>query len=83
VKGPETLTAFTGLVDGTHANELADLNVVTAVGAYRLWELTIINSAVENQTLAAFLRTARLSWMARGRYSERRLRRIRRARTGY
>lgn len=66
VKGPETLMAFTELVDGLHANELADLNVVTAIGAYRLWESTIINSAAENQTLAAFLRTAGLSWMARG-----------------
>ena len=31
-----------------------------------MWETTIINSAAENQTLAAFLRTAGLSWMARG-----------------
>ena len=66
VKGPETLTAFTGMVDGIHANMVGDLNVVAAVGAYRLWETTIINSAADNQTLAAFLRTAGLSWSARG-----------------
>ena len=68
IKGPETLEAFTGMVDGIHANTLGDLNVVSAVGAYRLWENTIINvtTATNNQTLAAFLRLAGLSWAARG-----------------
>ena len=44
IRGPETLATFTGLVDGIHANTLGDLNVVAAVGAYRLWESTVINS---------------------------------------
>ena len=66
IKGPETLTAFTGLVDGIHAMGLGDLRVVASVGAWRLWESTIINSAADNMTLAAFLRTAGLSWSARG-----------------
>ena len=66
VKGPETLTAFTGLVDGIHANGLGDLRTVCSVGAWRLWENTVANSAAENQTVAAFLREAGLSWMARG-----------------
>ena len=66
VLGPGSLSAFTQLVDGVHANGLADLNVVAAVGSWRLWENTIINSAAENQTLAAFLRMAGLSWTARG-----------------
>ena len=68
IKGPETLSAFTGQVDGIHANGLADLRVVTSVGAWRLWEQTIINLATSsnNQTLAAFLRMAGLSWMSRG-----------------
>ena len=68
IKGPETLAAFTGMVDGIHANTIGDLNVVAAVGAYRLWENTIINTttATNNQTLAAFLRVAGLSWAARG-----------------
>ena len=48
IKGPETLTAFTGLVDGIHAGSLGALNVVAAIGAWRLWESTIINSAAEN-----------------------------------
>ena len=68
ILGPGTLGAFTGQVDGIHANGLGDLRVVASVGAWRLWENTIINSttATNNQTLAAFLRLAGLSWMARG-----------------
>ena len=66
VKGPETLAAFTGMVDGIHAGGLGDLRVVASIGAYRLWENTIANAAAENQTLAGFLRAAGLSWMARG-----------------
>ena len=66
ILGPGTLAAFTGLVDGVHANMLGDLNVVAAVGAWRLWEDTIINATADNMTLAAFLRMAGLSWMARG-----------------
>ena len=66
ILGPGTLAAFTGLVDGIHAMSLGDLNVVAAVGGWRLWEDTIINGTADNMTLAAFLRTAGLSWMARG-----------------
>ena len=64
--GPGTLAAFTGLVDGIHAMSLGDLKVVAAVGAWRLWENTIINSTADNQTLGAFLRMAGLMWSARG-----------------
>ena len=66
IKGPETLAAFTAMVDGIHANMFGDLNIVAAVGAWRLWENTVINSAADNMTLAAFLRVAGLSWSARG-----------------
>lgn len=66
IKGPETLSAFTGLVDGIHAGSLGQLNVVASIGAWRLWESTVINSAADNMTLAAFLRGAGLSWSARG-----------------
>ena len=68
IKGPETLAAFTAMIDGIHASTLGDLNIVAAVGSYRLWENTIINvtTATNNQTLAAFLRLAGLSWAARG-----------------
>ena len=70
VKGPETLGAFTGQVDGIHAMGLGDLRVVASVGAWRLWENTIINSTADNMTLAAFLRMAGLSWMSRGEIEE-------------
>ena len=66
ILGPGTLAAFTGLVNGIHANMLGDLKVVSAVGAWRLWEDTIVNSVADNMTLAAFLRKAGLSWSARG-----------------
>ena len=66
VLGPGTLAAFTSQVDGIHAKNLADINVVASVGAWRLWENTIINSGADNMTLAAFLRDAGLSWSARG-----------------
>ena len=66
IKGPETLSAFLNLIDGIHANTLGDLNVVSAVGAYRLWENTVINSTSTVTTLAKFLRDAGLSWAARG-----------------
>ena len=66
ILGSGTLGAFTGLVDGIHANGLGDLNVVASVGAWRLWENTIINAVADNMTLAAFLRMAGLSWSARG-----------------
>ena len=66
IKGPETLSAFLALIDGIHASTLGDLNVVSAVGAYRLWENTVINSTSTVTTLAKFLRDAGLSWAARG-----------------
>ncbi len=66
ILGPGTLSAFTGMVDGIHANMVGDLNVVAAVGAYRLWENTIIHSTGTVTTLAKYLRDAGLSWSARG-----------------
>ena len=66
VKGPETLSVFANMIDGKYAEGLSDLNVVTAVGATRLWLSTVINSAAENQTLAQFLMASGLSWKARG-----------------
>ena len=66
IKGPETLTAFSNLVDGIHAGGYGDLGVVAAIGAWRLWENTVANAAAENQTMAQFLRMAGLSWSSRG-----------------
>ena len=66
VKADKVLEYYTGLVDGTYAGSVADLNLVVSVGTYRLWENTIHNSAAENQTIAQFLRSAGLSWRTRG-----------------
>ena len=66
ILGPGTLEAFSGLVDGIHAMTFGDLMICSSVGAWRLWENTIINSAADNMTLAAFLRMAGLSWASRG-----------------
>lgn len=65
-KGPQSLAAFANMVDGIHAMGLGDLRIVAAIGAWRLWESTIVNAAAENQTLAQFLRASGLSWSARG-----------------
>ena len=47
------------MVDGIHANGFGDLRIVSSVGAWRLWESTVINAAADNMTLAAFLRERR------------------------
>ena len=66
ILGPGTLEAFTGLVDGKAAMTFGDLMICSSVGAWRLWENTIVNATADNMTLAAFLRMAGLSWSARG-----------------
>ena len=76
VLGPGTLEAFSGLVDGIHAMTFGDLMICSSVGAWRLWENTIINATADNMTLSAFLRAAGLSWAARARSRRTRLRTI-------
>ena len=66
VKGPETLSAFAAMIDGKHAAGFGDLNIVSSVGAWRLWESSIVNSSADNMTLGAFLRAAGLDWASRG-----------------
>ena len=65
VKGPATLAKFLAHVDGLHAESLGDLGIVSSVGANVLWGSTIVAAAVENQTLAQFLRANGMSWSAR------------------
>ena len=60
-----TLEAFSGMIDGLHAEKLSDLKIVTSVGATRLWLRTIANAAAENQTLGQFLMASGLSWKTR------------------
>ena len=64
VKWPETLAAFTGLIDGLHAEDLADVRVVTSVGAIRLWRQTSAN-ANRNESLAQVFRSNGLDWRTR------------------
>lgn len=66
VKAAETLAEFVAYLDGKHAASPADLNIVAAVGANKLWLSTIHNSSVDNQTLAQFLRENGLTWSVRG-----------------
>ena len=65
VKWPETLQAFIGMLDGKHAMEPSDLNIVASVGASRLWYGTQANSN-RNESVAQVMRGNGLSWMTRG-----------------
>lgn len=66
VKYDKQLEAFVNLLDGIHAESLADLRVVGAVGWNKLVHSTVANSAAENDTIATFLRENGLSWRTRG-----------------
>lgn len=70
VKADKTLEAFAGLVDGIHAGGLNELRIVAAIGAWNLWETTVLSIDSETasvfRTLAQFLRDAGLSWSSRG-----------------
>ena len=52
VKADKTLEAFLAFVDGIYATGLADLSVVSSVGANTLWYSKIHTSAADNQTIA-------------------------------
>ena len=66
VKADQVLQALLAFVDGQHAESLGDLRIVSSVGSNVLWEGTIHAAAVENQTIAQFLRAAGVSWRTRG-----------------
>ena len=66
VKADKVLETFVELVDGLHAESLADLAVVASVGANAEWMTTVHNSAVDNETVAQFLRASGMSWSVRG-----------------
>ena len=65
LKWPETVVAFTHLLDGIHAESLGDLNVVAFVGANRLWLGTSANTN-RNESVAQVMRGNGLSWRTRG-----------------
>ena len=66
VKADKVLSTFVELVDGLHAESLADLAVVASVGANAEWMTTVHNSAVDNETIAQFLRASGMAWSVRG-----------------
>ena len=66
-KGPQTLAAFVDLLDGIHAESVADLRTVAFVGANRLWRSTnIAGASAQPYTMAKWLADAGLSWRTRG-----------------
>ena len=66
VKGQKVLEVFVEWVDGLYAEGLSDLAVVASVGANAEWMTTVMNSAVDNQTVAQFLRASGMAWSVRG-----------------
>ena len=66
ILGQKVLEKFAGFIDGKHSTSPADIRIVTSVGSNVLWMTTIQAAAVENQTLAQFLRDSGISWSTRG-----------------
>ena len=66
VKGDELLKLFLGFVDGVYATTMADVRMVASVGSNALWGGTVHAAAVDNQTVAAFLRANGVNWTVRG-----------------
>ena len=66
ILGQKILEKLAGLIDGKHATSPADIRIVTSVGSNVLWMTTIQAAAVENQTIAQFLRDSGISWATRG-----------------
>ena len=65
VKGDELLKLFLAFVDGKYAATMADVRVVASVGSTVLWGGTVHNSAVDNETVASFLRANGVTWTTR------------------
>ena len=66
VKGDKILELFAGYIDGRHANAPGDVRIVTSVGSNVLWLTTAQAAAVENQTIAQYLRASGIMWNTRG-----------------
>ena len=66
VKGSNILSMFAGFIDGKHAAGPEDVRIVASVGSNVLWMTTVQAAAVENQTVAQFLRASGISWTTRG-----------------
>ena len=66
VKGLKWIELFAALLDGKHAASMADVSMIMSVGANQMVLSTRENSAVDNETMAAFLRANGVSWGVRG-----------------
>ena len=66
IKGDELVKFFLAYVDGRFAASLGDVRIVASVGSNTLWGGTVHAAAVENQTVAAFLRANGVGWTTRG-----------------
>ena len=66
IKGDELLKVFLAYIDGVYAASMADVRVVATVGSNTLWGGTVHAAAVDNQTVAAFLRANGVNWTVRG-----------------
>ena len=66
VKGDELLKLFLAYIDGRYAQSMADVRMVASVGSNTLWGGTVHNSAVSNETVAAFLRANGVNWLTKG-----------------
>ena len=66
LKGDEILKMFAGFIDGKHATSPGDIKIVCSVGTNVLWLTQVQAAAVENQTVAQFLRDSGISWQTRG-----------------
>ena len=66
VSGVELLKKFLVYVDGSYASSMADVRVVSSVGANVLFHGTIHAAAVDNETVAQFLMRSGMAWTVRG-----------------
>ena len=63
----QVLKVFVDLVDGAHADSLADLRIVVAEGAYQLWATTMLPTPVTTgETIAQFLARAGINYSVKG-----------------
>ena len=66
IKGAQVLAALAAYIDGKHAVSPSDIRIVASVGTNVLWMTTLQAAAVDNMTVAQFLRASGISWTTRG-----------------
>ena len=66
ILGQKILEKLAAFIDGKHAISPADIRIVASVGSNVLWMTTVQAAAVQNQTVAQFLRDSGISWTTRG-----------------